>query len=395
MQKLNNTNISLKKLVNTLNNNMISKPIFKRIFIIFLVLSSIMQINFSLPFSSSDDKFVVIIDPGHGGRDSGTRGKFSKEKDVALSISLKVGAYIEQNLKDVKVIYTRKTDVYPELHERANIANKNKADLFMSIHVDGVKDKKVRGTSTFAMGLHVNEESLAVAKRENAVIMKEKNYKSNYAGFDPNSPESYIRISLEQNSYMELSLLLASKIQDQFKNRAGRKSRGVKQAGFVVLWQTTMPSVLIETGFLTNPSEEKYLNSEYGQDIIASGIYRAFRDYKNEISKKTISSEELNKIESNNSSKEKSNSNIVFSVQIASSNKQVKLDPKNFSGIKNVKEIKINGSYKYVVASESNYNQINRDYKKIKKIIPDAFIVAFKDGKKISVKKAKRELSKQ
>lgn len=369
----------------------------KRIFLFFLILIPIILTSFIQAEVPSNDQFVLVIDAGHGGRDPGTSGKFSKEKDVALAIALKVGKYIEDNLKDVKVIYTRTTDVYPELHERSEIANKNKADLFMSIHVDGVKNASVSGTSSFVMGLHVNEENLAVAQRENAVIMKEDNYKSKYGGFDPNSPESYIRISLEQNSYMELSLQLAAKIQDQFANRAGRKNRGVQQAGFVVLWQTTMPSVLVETGFLTNPTEEKFLNSEYGQDLIASGIYRAFRDYKIEVSDKTISERELQKLDSINSIKndplvEKSDSGIVFKVQVSSSSKKIPLVPKNFAGLENVEETLIDGSYKYTVGSFSDYDQISSFYKEVKKKVPDAFLVAFKYGEKISVKKARREL---
>ncbi|MCF8457832.1 MAG: N-acetylmuramoyl-L-alanine amidase [Bacteroidales bacterium] len=369
----------------------------KRIFLSFLILIPIILSSFIQVEVPPTDKFVVVIDPGHGGRDPGTIGKISVEKDIALSISLKVGKYIEDNLKDVKVIYTRTTDVYPELHERPELANKNKADLFMSIHVDGVENAKVFGTGSYVMGLHKNEENLAVAQRENAVIMKEENYKSKYAGFDPYSPESYIRISLEQNAYMELSLLLAAKIQDQFANRAGRKSRGVHQMGFLVLWQTTMPSVLIETGFLTNPEEEKFLNSEYGQDLIASGIYRAFRDYKNEISAKTVSTFELQKLDSINSIMndplvEKSDSGIVFKVQVASSSKQIPLVPKNFAGLENVEETLIGGTYKYTVGNFSDYHQISSFFKEVKKKVPDAFLVAFKNGEKISVKKARKEL---
>ncbi|MEA3444014.1 MAG: N-acetylmuramoyl-L-alanine amidase [Bacteroidota bacterium] len=390
--------------VSTLMKNAFIKSITKRGFFFFLVPIAILLISFSHPFTHNNDKFIVVIDAGHGGRDPGTNGKYSKEKDIALSIALKVGKYIEDNLKDVKVIYTRTSDVFPELHERTAIANNNKADLFMSIHVDGVKQKQVYGTSTFVMGLHKNKESLAVAKRENAVIMKEDDYKSKYAGFDPNSPESYIRISLEQNTYLELSLLFAAKIQEQFANRAMRKSRGVKQAGFVVLWQTTMPSVLIETGFLTNPAEEKFLNTEYGQDLIASGIYRAFRDYKNEISAKTISSEELQKLDSIIQAQkpnpvllnqEIDNKGIVFKVQIASSKNQIDIDPKNFQGLENVQECQINGLFKYVVGHENDYDKIYNYYKEIKKKVPDAFLVAFKDGEKISVRKAKRELRKK
>ncbi len=401
MQILSSTLHSIFNHIKSLLHQVSYRMISKRILSCFLILFALLNISSTNPLPPEGEKFIIVIDPGHGGRDPGTIGKISKEKDIALKISLKVGKYIEENLNDVKVIYTRTTDVYPELHERTSLANRSKADLFISIHVDGFHNKNVYGTSSFVMGLHKNEESLAVAQRENAVIMAEEDYQSKYAGFDPSSPESYIRITLEQNTYMELSLLLAANIQDQFEHRAKRKSRGVQQAGFVVLWQTTMPSVLIETGFLTNPAEEKFLNSDYGQDLIASGIYRAFRDYKNEISSKTISASELQKIDSLNainSLPEKviiddhDESGIVFKVQIASSVKPISTDPKNFAGLENVQEVKINDSYKYTVGHARDYDEIYKLYKETKKKIPDAFLVAFKDGTKISVRKAKKEL---
>jgi N-acetylmuramoyl-L-alanine amidase len=226
---------------------------------------------------------VVVIDAGHGGKDPGTRGKKALEKDVALKIALKVGNYIEKNIPGVKVIYTRKNDTYLALDERAEIANKNKADLFICIHANALKGSKAHGTETYVMGLHKDNSNFELAKRENSVILMDENYKERYEGFDPGSPESYILFSLTQSAYQESSLLFAQKIEDQFASRAGRKSRGVKQAGFVVLWRTTMPSVLIETGFLSDASEEQFLLTASGQELIASGIYRAFKDYKNEV----------------------------------------------------------------------------------------------------------------
>jgi N-acetylmuramoyl-L-alanine amidase len=207
-------------------------------------------------------------------------GKGSKEKDVALKIALKLGAYIEKNLPDVKVIYTRKTDRYLEIDERSRIANQQKADLFICIHANANANVKVFGTETFVMGLTKESKNFEVAKRENAVMLLDENYKERYEGFDPNSPESYILFSLSQNAFLENSLSFADKIETQFKNRVGRVSRGVKQGPFWVLWSTAMPSVLIETGFLSNVKEEEFLLSDQGQDLIASGIYRAFRDYK-------------------------------------------------------------------------------------------------------------------
>nr|WP_276369025.1 N-acetylmuramoyl-L-alanine amidase [Chryseolinea sp. H1M3-3] len=226
---------------------------------------------------------VVVIDAGHGGHDNGTHGRLLKEKDLALNIALKVGSYIEKNIPGVKVIYTRKDDRYLALDERANIANKNKADLFICIHANANPNTKAFGTETFVMGLHKDEGNLAIAQRENSVILMDENYEERYEGFNPNSPESYILFELIQSAYLESSLKFAQKVEGQFKDRVGRLSRGVKQAGFVVLWRTTMPSVLIETGFLTNSTEEKFLAGDEGQELIASGIYRAFKEYKNEV----------------------------------------------------------------------------------------------------------------
>jgi len=249
-----------------------------------LLLLAITLLNSSSTLIKPEFKLdVVVIDPGHGGHDPGTRGKKALEKDVALKIALKLGSYIEKNFKDVKVIYTRKNDTYLALDERADIANKNKADLFICIHANSMPGGKAIGTETYVMGLHKDESNFEVAKRENSVILMDENYEERYEGFDPNSPESYILFSITQSAHQESSLLFAQKIEDQFKTRVGRASRGVKQAGFVVLWRTTMPSVLIETGFLSNSSEEGYLSSAAGQDLIASGIYRAFKEYKSEI----------------------------------------------------------------------------------------------------------------
>lgn len=226
---------------------------------------------------------TIVIDAGHGGKDPGTRGKTAKEKDVALKIALKFGELVEKNIPDVKVVYTRKDDRYLPLDERAAIANKNKADLFVCIHANAIVNAVAYGTETYVMGLHKDEGNMDVAKRENSVITLDENYNERYEGFDPKSPESYILFSLTQSAYQASSLLFAQKIENQFKSRVGRHSRGVKQAGFWVLWRTSMPSVLIETGFLSNDKEEGYLKSEEGQDLIASGIYRAFKEYKTQI----------------------------------------------------------------------------------------------------------------
>ena len=225
---------------------------------------------------------TVVIDAGHGGKDPGCHGKSSNEADVTLKVALELGRIIKENFQDVKVIYTRSTDKFVELHDRAGLANKHSADLFISIHCNS-GPKKVSGTETFTMGLHTSEENLEVAKRENSVILSEDNYEKKYDGFDPYSPMAHILMANYQKAFMENSIKFASKIEKQFTTKLKKNSRGVKQAGLLVLWKTYMPSVLIEIGFLTNATEEKYMNNKTNRVYIASCIFRAFKEYKNEV----------------------------------------------------------------------------------------------------------------
>ncbi|WP_230471373.1 MULTISPECIES: N-acetylmuramoyl-L-alanine amidase family protein [Hymenobacter] len=225
---------------------------------------------------------TVVLDAGHGGKDRGCAGVSAREANVSLKIILELGHLIEENMPDVRVVYTRKTDVFVELADRSGIANRHNADLFISVHCNA-GPSAAYGTEVWTMGLHKTEANLAVAKRENAVILQEDNYKERYNGFDPNSPQSQILFSLYQSAHVTNSLRFAQKVERQFRTNVGRHSRGVKQAGFLVLWKSTMPSVLIEAGFLTNRNEERYLNDKSGQSYMASGIYRAFRDYKSEL----------------------------------------------------------------------------------------------------------------
>jgi N-acetylmuramoyl-L-alanine amidase len=227
---------------------------------------------------------TVVLDPGHGGKDPGTMTKRNRESRIVLKIALELGRRIKEELPDVKVIFTRSTDVFIELNERSAIANRNKADLFISIHVNASpSSSKVSGTETYTMGLHKTNGNLDVAKRENAVILKESNYKENYQGFDPDSPLAHIMLANYQHAFMNSSVDFAQKVEWSFKKNADRPSRGVKQAGFLVLWRTTMPSVLVETGYITNPDEERYLASEEGQNEMANAIFRAFKAYKDEV----------------------------------------------------------------------------------------------------------------
>jgi len=264
------------------NTSDIVKPV-KNIGIKALLVAITLLISSATPIRTDFRVDTIVIDAGHGGHDPGTHGVKALEKNITLSIALKVGNYIKQNVPGVKVIYTRTDDRYIALDERANIANKNKADLFISIHANALSRPEVHGTETYVMGPHKADGNMEVAKRENAVILLDSNHEERYEGFDPNTPESYILFSLAQSAYQESSVKLADLIENQFKERVGRRSLGVKQAGFWVLWRTSMPSVLVEVGYLTNPNEEKYLSGDTGQDLIASGIYRAFKDYKNQI----------------------------------------------------------------------------------------------------------------
>ncbi|KQS25496.1 N-acetylmuramoyl-L-alanine amidase [Dyadobacter sp. Leaf189] len=234
--------------------------------------------------SKSSRVNTVVIDAGHGGKDPGTRGRNTKEKDVALSVALELGRKIKDATPDVKVLYTRSTDVFIELGERSAFANRNNADLFISIHCNATpRSKTVHGTETFVMGLHKTEGNLEVAKRENSVILQETNYKQKYKGFDPNSPLAHIMLANYQSAFISSSLRLADLIEKKFQSVSDRESRGVKQAGFLVLWRCAMPSVLIETGFLSSPDEEDYLSSKDGQEEVAESIHQAFMAYKKDM----------------------------------------------------------------------------------------------------------------
>ncbi|MGV3600576.1 MAG: N-acetylmuramoyl-L-alanine amidase family protein [Dyadobacter fermentans] len=227
---------------------------------------------------------TVVIDAGHGGKDPGTRGRHTKEKDVALAVALELGRRIKEETPDVKVLYTRSTDVFIELGERSAFANRNNADLFISIHCNATpRSRTVRGTETFVMGLHKTEGNLEVAKRENSVILQETNYKQKYKGFDPDSPLAHIMLANYQSAFISSSLRFADLIERKFQSISERDSRGVKQAGFLVLWRCAMPSVLIETGFLSSPDEEDYLSSDEGQEEVAKCIHSAFMAYKKDM----------------------------------------------------------------------------------------------------------------
>ena len=344
--------------------------------------------------------FTVVIDPGHGGRDPGSIGAISREKNINLAVSLLLGDIIEKNHKDTRVIYTRKTDVFIPLDERANIANRNKADLFISIHVNSVRDKNPSGTETYTLGLANTEENREVAMRENSVILMEDDYLHKYEGFDPKSSESYIIFEFIQNKHMEQSVLLASEIQKAFAE-SNRGNRSVRQAGFLVLRKTSMPSVLIELGFLSNRVEERYLASEEGQSALAQSIYKAFYNYKNDFFRKLgnisnvdvetllLPKEETTTIETNtniNNTTTPSNDkdSIIYKIQILTSDKQLSEKDIRFKGYNEISFYIENGIYKYTFGSTSDYRKILDMHKKAEKDFKGAFIIRIKDGKRIN-----------
>lgn len=330
----------------------------------------------------------VVIDPGHGGKDPGAVGRRSKEKDIVLSIALKAGRYIEENMKDVEVIYTRKTDEFVELFRRAEIANESNADLFISIHCNANRSPAPYGSETFVMGLHRSNENLEVAKKENAAILFEEDYKVTYGGFDPNSPEAHIIFSLYQNAYLDQSLEFARLVQDQFRERVRLNDRGVKQAGFLVLYKIAMPGVLIETGFLSNAKEEEFLMSEQGQTYIASAIYRAFREYKENVEKAAYV-QELAKAHRNNEDHLMQTGRISFRVQFAASSEDQPLNSPAFSSLSTVNKYFHQGLYKFTSGDEPTLEAAlkHRDAL-VKKGFRDAFVVAFFDNERIAIDKA-------
>lgn len=337
---------------------------------------------------------TVVLDAGHGGKDPGNLGTKrykTTEKDVALAVTLAVGKYINENLPDVKVLYTREDDRFIELMERNNIANRNKADVFISIHCNANSNADPHGCETYVMGLHKTEANMKVAMKENESILLEADHALKYDGYDPKDPESMIALSLRQNAYIDHSLLLSSLVQEQFKDRVGRVNRGVKQAGFLVISYTTMPAVLIELGFLTNANEEDFLQSKKGQDYMASAIYRAFKDYKNQIEHKDVSfapaKPDSAAVDSAKATASKG-SGVVFKVQIITSSKQIPKGSSKFNGL-DAEEMKASDLWKYSVGAEPTLQAARIVQEKCKaKGFTGAFITAWKDGKRIELQQA-------
>ena len=334
---------------------------------------------------------TIVIDAGHGGKDPGALGKVCKEKDINLSVALKLGAYIEENMPSVKVVYTRKKDVFVELNERAAIANRNDADVFISIHCNSAANASVHGAETFVMGESKNEANLNVAKAENAAILLEDNASEAYDNFDPNSTEAYILFSLSQSLYQNQSLQLADKVQQQLVTKVSRHDRGVQQAGFLVLWKTPMPSILVELGFISNANEAKFLNSERGQTQMALALYRAFEQYRQayESDNKTEQKPIVAGSENN------SNDNVFFSVQFASRDKKVPVSDKAFKKVPEVDVYEYNGAYRYISGHFATKAQATARQTELRNLgFSDAFVIAFVNGERASLKAAEAAMKK-
>ncbi len=403
--------------------------------LIFLVLA--IQIIWISPILGQEKTTLktVVIDAGHGGKDPGTIGQKVQEKKITLAIALKLGKLIRSGFQDVKVIYTRDKDEFIELHERAGIANRNKADLFISIHCNANPSHALHGVETYVMGLHRSEANLDIAKKENSSILMEPDYTRNYNGFDPNSDESYITFTLFQNAYLDQSTELAATIQDEMKDRTGLNDRGVHQAGFLVLYKTTMPSVLVETGFLSNPEEEKFLMSENGQEYIASAICKAFQRLKENVGKtakpadmKGIHNKSVipaktetivaakNKHVPEEPKKQKKEPEITtlsgskspedippqkatdlfFCVQIATEPTDIGIMSKKFAGLRDVRMYRHQGMYKYTTGTEKTVEDALKLQREMqKKGFSDAFVVAFSGRERITIEQARKLISAQ
>ena len=395
---------------------------------------------------AANKRFTLVIDPGHGGHDAGALGAISKEKNINLAVALRFGKYVEQNLPEVRVIYTRKTDVFIPLNERANIANRANADLFISVHTNALPAGKVaRGFETYTLGMHRAKDNLDVAMRENSVISMEKDYQQRYQGFDPRSSESYIIFEFIQGKNMERSVDLARMIQRGVCDGANRPDKGVHQAGFLVLRETSMPGCLIELGFITTPDEERLLNDDSRVDDIARGIYEAFAKYKNKYDKsvsvpyRAKDSEDVNlpkivpdqepapktrvvtrgkqpkreeatpeqpkrevkkqepkkDVKKQEPKKEVKKAEIadapVFKLQIFVGSRNLRKGDAHFKGETDYDSFQEGNLVKYTLGASTNYNEIYRLRKEKLDKFPEAFIIAFKNGQKYDVNQAIRE----
>ena len=376
-----------------------------------------MMCCFVAVFAAGKHKYTLVIDAGHGGKDAGACANGAKEKNINLSVALAFGRYVEQNCPDVRVIYTRKTDVFIPLHQRADIANKNKADVFVSIHTNalpGKRPKPITGMETYTMGIRRSDEKLSAAKRENEVILIEKDYQQHYSGYDPRSPESMMIFEIMNETNMAESVELARLIQQHTSRTAGRPNKGVRQDAFLVLRETSMPACLVELGYITTASEASYLTNPTNVDKMGRGIYQAFVAFKNKCSGNAATPvaqqprqeepvqepapqpvQEPVREEPVQTVPEPAAPNApIFKVQLFASNKPVKARDPQMKGLKNVDCYKEGGMWKYTVGASANYNEILKLRKQVEKKFPQAFIIAFKNGEKMDAAKAYQEFKK-
>lgn len=341
--------------------------------------------------SKEDSSFVVVLDAGHGGHDSGNRGNGYYEKHIALKVTKQIGKMLQK--EGIKVIYTRQDDRFIELDQRANIANKADANLFVSIHCDAFSNPKAYGAGTFVLGLHRTDDNFRIAQKENSVIFLEEDYETKYEGFDPNDPASVISLVLMQEAYLDQSIIAASTIQKSFVSNLKRKDRTVKQAGFLVLRKTYMPSVLVELGFLTNSREGAYLNSSKGQKEMSSALFKAIMNYKQALSSSLNKEASIafNPSESKPAKKSKKQNKqaLVFRIQIAAGAKKIALEPFNFKGLSSIHRQKDGVLYRYFYGAAEDFEAAKKLKEEAKaKGFSSAFIVAFKDGKKVKLSAA-------
>ena len=338
-----------------------------------------------------DGNFILVIDPGHGGKDPGAVNGKNQEKAINLNVALKMGRLIEDNCKNVKVIYTRKTDVFVELYKRADIANKAGADMFISIHTNSAKGKSANGAETYLLGVEENRTSanLNAALEENKAILLENDYQTHYEGYDPNSPESMIIFEFMQNEYQKESLKMATFTQNQMVNSAKRPDRGVHQAGYLVLWKSTMPSILVELGFISNDAECRYLVSQKGAEEMSQSLYKAFKeylDYHNKLMEKAVPAAQAI------GTAGKTDARPVYKVQFMSLKSPLKSNDRTYKAYPNVSYYTEDGVYKYTCGDSTDYDEVLKTKTEVQKKYKDAFVIAVLDGKKISVKSA-REMS--
>lgn len=331
--------------------------------------------------------FTVVIDPGHGGKDPGAVGATSREKDIVLSVGLRLGALIEQHHKDVDVIYTRDNDHFVDLKKRAEIANKAHADLFISLHCNALDRRRTspQGVETFVLGLHRSKDNLDVAKAENAVIMYEEDYSVKYEGFNPNEPESYIIFEFMSNAFLSQSVYLATIVQNQLVTGAKRVNRNVRQAGFLVLREVGMPSILVELGYISNRQEEKFLKSSSGQTTLANAIYNGFREYKREHDKKSyvFNSNPTSPVTGDAVSSADRHGDKEYRVQFLTSSRKYGKGSKVFKGLDPVDHYVENGLYKYTYGSTGSQSQINRTLREVRRSFKDAFVIEMVDGQRL------------